>query len=107
MMVDTRIYGYYDGDATLVCASCADVEPRYCPKHGMEYHDNRGDVWSPVYSHVDDGRGLVCDTCTEFIFEPDEDYCLDHDDWHEEPCERQNIDKQNLMFLYSARKKEV
>jgi hypothetical protein len=58
MMVDTRIYGYVD-DGSVVCTRC------WQPADAIEeLHAG------PLFSHDDDGNGLSCDDCGEYVFEP-------------------------------------
>lgn len=62
MMTNTRIYGYL-GDGYAVCTGCYN-----------ETEDGRpgGDEGlRPLYSIDDDGYGLSCDGCLEYIFEPE------------------------------------
>jgi hypothetical protein len=73
MMVDTMVYGYV-GEGAVYHPDCIRDE-------------RTGVVMDRLYSHDDDGRGLMCDVCLNYIFEPDEDYCGECDDfvpspWH-------------------------
>ena len=100
MMVDTTVYGYYFPEqGTILCRPCAlgdgTAMTRYCPKHGNEVvTEMDGDEHAhglPLFSVEDDGRGMTCDGCCEFIFEPDDDYCADCDDWHEFAGEHEEV----------------
>ena len=57
MNIDVRIYGYADDDSTIVCVPCAPERPELNGLHGL-------------FSDADDGYGLTCDHCGEYIFEP-------------------------------------
>jgi hypothetical protein len=67
MMIDTTIYGRV-GEGFALCQNCwmkADI-----PDEDM----------SPLYSHDDTSEeGMSCDTCEEYIFEPDPEWALRHD----------------------------
>jgi hypothetical protein len=68
MMVDTRIYGYVD-EGSVVCTSC------WQPADAIEeLHAG------PLFSHDDDGNGLSCDSCGEYVFEPYFDLVYTSDD---------------------------
>jgi hypothetical protein len=58
MMVDTRVYGYI-GDGFAVHADC--LNGRITDESDL----------TALFSHMDeDNRGLSCDTCGGWIFEP-------------------------------------
>jgi len=69
MMVDTRVYGYIgDGEVFHASAGCA-PGVRRDPETGRSFEGD--DEVRPVYS-VDDTEsgGLMCDRCSDYIFEP-------------------------------------
>lgn len=88
MMTNTFIYGFYLGDGVCVHTYHYDEAQDGLP--GSE------GVW-PLYSSDDDGTGLVCDRCNEYIFEPDEDQDDDdvEDDWEDLTVE--DIDGPHLV----------
>jgi len=70
MMVDTTVYGFV-GDGAVIhnndrCApdlfAAVDGSHRYVDADGADY--------GPLYYMDDDGNGLTCDACYEYIFEP-------------------------------------
>ena len=76
MMTDTTIYGYYS-DGGAVCSSCYDPERDGRPGEEGVY---------PLYYLEDDGNGLSCDECCEYIFEPYLDsYGAVRDGWEISP----------------------
>jgi hypothetical protein len=81
-MVDSTIYGYYIGDGVVVCASCyQDDDKMGSAEDGNDERTLDGpDADQGIYSHNDTEReGLTCDTCYEYIFEPDPEYQLQQD----------------------------
>lgn len=72
MMTDTTIYGYYISDVGATCAACWNRSPGYDGGNSGIY---------PLYSVEDDGNGLTCDDCFEFIFEPWIDLIEVASDW--------------------------
>lgn len=70
MMTDTRIYAYYLGDGLIVCPGCYDPDTDGLPGAEGIY---------PIYSHEDDGEGMSCERCSEYIFEPYEEEVEDED----------------------------
>lgn len=76
MMVDTRVYGLYVEDVGMVHndSECAGDILRGDDGHTFAVADVNGDVTKalPLYS-VDDTQltGELCDSCGEYIFEPD------------------------------------
>lgn len=67
MMTSTFIYGYYLGDGVAIHTHHYDET-----EHGLP---GGPEGVQPLYSLDDDGYGLSCDVCGEYIFEPE-----DHDD---------------------------
>lgn len=87
MMVDTTVYGLV-GDGGIMHANSDCVPGLMTAEDGSHtYAAPAGDgtfaELHPVYYLDDDGRGLTCDSCSEYIWEPAEDYCGDCDDFHE------------------------
>jgi hypothetical protein len=98
MMIDTTVYGLYDGSGGIYhndpeCVPGTLLEAS-SGEHVYAYLDDDMDAHTlaPMYYLDDDGRGLYCEACTMPVFDPDENYCSDHDDWHEEGEERHNAD---------------
>lgn len=60
MMMDTTIYGYVGDGAVYHDEHIGDLTQKGEELAGL----------SPLYSHDDDGNGLSCDECGEWIFEP-------------------------------------
>lgn len=84
MMNDMTVYGWVT-DGSIICAKCADLD-YWAP--GLEHvlaEDAR-----PLYSLSDDGEGMSCDDCDEYIFEPADEYCTHCGEWHwtlEDACD--------------------
>lgn len=75
MMVDTTVYGWLN-DGGVTCARCTGLDHWNGRLDGILAEGVR-----PIYSLDDDGRGLSCDDCGEYVFEPDDSYCGDCDDF--------------------------
>jgi hypothetical protein len=61
MMTSTRIYGYVTEGGDVVCPGCYDPEHDGLP--------GEPGVW-PLYDYQDDGTGLSCGHCGDWIWEP-------------------------------------
>lgn len=68
MMTSTFIYGYYLGDGVAIHTHHYDPDRDGRPGEPGVY---------PLYSIDDDGEGLSCDECGEYIFEPFEENVTD------------------------------
>lgn len=64
MMTDTTIYGYLLADGTVTCTSelCSGI---------TAWGSEQG--YQALMSFDDDGHGLSCDSCGEYVFEPSEE----------------------------------
>jgi hypothetical protein len=72
MMVDTRIYGYYWSEGGVSCVPCFSRAT-----DGMTHAESG---YQGLFSHDDDGNGLSCDDCGEYVFEPSFELVYTSDD---------------------------
>lgn len=69
MMVDTRVYGFYDGNGGFLCTGCS-------PERDG---DTGGTLIALTYLDDEDPHGTTCDACYGFIFEPVEPHATKPD----------------------------
>jgi hypothetical protein len=113
MMVDTRVYGLYIEDVGIVhntdkCAG-GDVLTGSAGWPVAVHTDNDEIVKAqPIYSIDDtDGAGTTCDGCGEFVFEPDPDYCGDHDEYDCEHADHADDDDEGAEVEADAANQEL
>ena len=84
MMIDTRLYGYtFDGGAYHV--DCTIARPGTHVAGEDCVANARHEPVYGIFSLDDDGYGLSCDKCMEYIFEPNSWHCADCDQDYEYP----------------------
>jgi hypothetical protein len=87
MMVDTTVHGLYDGDTGIYHNSPDCVDGLMSADDGSHlFAASDGDsvtLMRPLYYTDDDGRGMTCESCGLYVFEPYERYCSDCDEDHE------------------------
>lgn len=68
MMMDTQIYGLIAQYGDTFHYGCVNESERLT------------EAWTPLYSDADDGNGMSCDECGEYIFEPSFELVYSSDD---------------------------